>query len=133
VDGAVVNKVSGNNLDPLTDGPHTVRVEAIDAAGNIGSSSITFTVDTVAPVVTMNSVTSPTKNRTQTVTGTRETGSTVTVNVNTSATVGTVTYPASTSWRCTISNMATGVNTVTASAKDAAGNTASASRNITVK
>ena len=57
VDGVVVSKVSGNNLDPLADGLHTVRVESTDAAGNIGFAEAVFTVDTIAPTV---SVTSPT-------------------------------------------------------------------------
>lgn len=45
VDNVVVNKVSGNTLDPLSYSSHTVRVEATDAAGNLGSASVTFTVN----------------------------------------------------------------------------------------
>jgi hypothetical protein len=48
VDGIVVNKVSGNRLNTLGNGSHTVRVESVDAAGNIGFSSVTFTVNAVA-------------------------------------------------------------------------------------
>ncbi len=51
VDGTVVNKTSGANLDNLADGTHTVTVQATDAAGNVGSASVTFTVDTTAPVI----------------------------------------------------------------------------------
>jgi hypothetical protein len=133
VDGVVVSKVSGNTLNNLADGLHTVRVEAADAAGNVGFASVTFTVDTVAPAISINSVNSPTKNKTQTITGTKESGATVTVKVNTTATVGTVSYPSGTTWRCTISNMVIGVNTITATARDASGNTASASKSITVR
>jgi hypothetical protein len=40
------------NLDGLTDGPHTVAVHAVDAAGNVGPSVVnTFIVDTTAPAV----------------------------------------------------------------------------------
>jgi hypothetical protein len=37
----------------LADGSHTVVVSATDAAGNTGQSTVQFTVDTVAPVVTI--------------------------------------------------------------------------------
>lgn len=49
VDGGPVAKVSGDELDSLADGPHSVRVEATDAAGNLGFSEVTFAVDTAAP------------------------------------------------------------------------------------
>jgi flagellar hook assembly protein FlgD len=44
VDGVAVNKVSGENLDVLSFGPHTVQVEATDAANNTGFASVNFTV-----------------------------------------------------------------------------------------
>jgi hypothetical protein len=37
--------------DPLSDGPHTFHLEAEDAAGNVGNTSQTFSVDTVPPTV----------------------------------------------------------------------------------
>ncbi len=46
VDGAVVQKVSGDTFDPLLYGPHTVRVEATDTAGNTGFAEVSFTVPT---------------------------------------------------------------------------------------
>ncbi|MEW6487379.1 MAG: chitobiase/beta-hexosaminidase C-terminal domain-containing protein [Thermodesulfobacteriota bacterium] len=49
VDGIAVAKVSGDRLDPLADGPHTVRVEATDAAGNVGFAEVSFAVETAAP------------------------------------------------------------------------------------
>jgi alpha-tubulin suppressor-like RCC1 family protein len=55
VDGVAVNKVSGSTLNTLTEGSHVVRVEATDAAGNTGSAQVTFTVDTVPPIVTITS------------------------------------------------------------------------------
>ena len=56
VDGAVVNKLSGDNLDMLADGPHTLRVECTDAAGNTGFAESNFVVDTTRPAI---SITSP--------------------------------------------------------------------------
>ncbi len=54
VDGTVVNKVYGDSLDTLSDGPHTIRVEATDASGNVGFAESNFTVDSTPPVVTVS-------------------------------------------------------------------------------
>jgi hypothetical protein len=132
VDGAVVPKVSGNTLGPLADGSHTVRVEASDAAGNTGFAQATFTVDTVLPSVSINTVTTPTNVSNQTITGTREENAAVSVVVNTSASVGAVSYPSTATWSCTVSNLSTGSNTVTVTATDAAGNSASAAASISL-
>lgn len=51
VDGAVVNKTSGMNLDSLSDGSHTVLIQATDTSGNSGSASVTFNVDSKGPVI----------------------------------------------------------------------------------
>ncbi|OPY30991.1 MAG: Y_Y_Y domain protein [Methanomassiliicoccales archaeon PtaU1.Bin124] len=43
---------TGFNMDlTLGDGPHTVKVRATDAAGNVETTSVTFVVDTLAPTV----------------------------------------------------------------------------------
>jgi len=47
VDGVTVEKYSGDELDALSDGAHTVRVESTDDAGNIGYDEVSFTVVTV--------------------------------------------------------------------------------------
>ncbi|HLE40089.1 MAG TPA: Ig-like domain-containing protein [Nitrospirota bacterium] len=133
VDGVVVNKVSGDLLDPLVDGLHTVRVEATDAAGNIGVASVDFAVDTVSPTISINPVKSPTKDTDVTISGTRENGAKVAVSVDTPAVVGPISYRTATTWSCTIDSMVKGINTITATASDAAGNTASASKSIMVK
>ncbi|MHB8840821.1 MAG: S-layer homology domain-containing protein [Candidatus Aquicultor sp.] len=56
VDGSAVGKKSGDKLDALSSGSHTVKIDTVDTAGNVGSSQVTFTVDTTGPVV---SITSP--------------------------------------------------------------------------
>lgn len=48
VDGHEVDKQSGQSLDALADGPHTVRVEVTDAAGDIGSAEQRFAVSAAA-------------------------------------------------------------------------------------
>jgi len=53
LDGAMVNKTSGDLLETLSDGSHTLVVEATDLAGNVGRASVTFTVDTAAPDATI--------------------------------------------------------------------------------
>ncbi|HAK61279.1 MAG TPA: hypothetical protein DCO77_13020 [Nitrospiraceae bacterium] len=124
VDGTVVSKVSGDSLDPLSDGSHTVLVEAMDSAGHTGRDVVMFTVDTVPPAVSIDPVTTPTNLGSQTITGTRESEAAVTVAVDTGATVGTISYPAYTKWECEITNLVTGANTITVKAADRAGNTA---------
>jgi len=73
----------------------------------------------VEPVtIAVNPVTSPTTQSSQTISGSRSTNATVMVTVNTTATVGAVSYPTSTTWQCALSNLATGPNAITVSATD---------------
>ena len=54
----------------LADGTYTAQAEQSDEAGNTGKSrAVTFTVDTTAPTVSIDSVLSPTKDSTPTLTG----------------------------------------------------------------
>lgn len=55
VDGVTVPKVSGQYLDLPSDGPHTVRVEAVDLAGNVGFDEASFFSESIPPVVTLTS------------------------------------------------------------------------------
>ena len=52
VNGTPVSTNSGNDLDPLEEGPNTVTVTHTDAAGNLATATSTFTVDTTKPTVT---------------------------------------------------------------------------------
>ena len=56
VDGVVVNKVTGNTLDLLANGFHTVRVEARDAANNTGFAEVGFTVNYTPLIVDTTSL-----------------------------------------------------------------------------
>jgi hypothetical protein len=51
--GAFAACASPFTAGALTDGPHTFTARARDAAGNLGSASATFTVDTTPPTVTI--------------------------------------------------------------------------------
>ncbi|WP_228268472.1 Ig-like domain-containing protein, partial [Acinetobacter colistiniresistens] len=67
--------LADNTLPTLTDGPHTVTVTATDPAGNVGTTTGTVTVDTVAPnAPVVNPI-----NAVDPITGTAEPGSTVKV------------------------------------------------------
>jgi hypothetical protein len=80
--------------------------------------------------VDIDPVTSPTDSPTQTISGTREEGATVTVSVDTTATVGPIGYPTTTTWECLISNLASGNNRITATATDGLSNTGNAVASI---
>jgi cytochrome c peroxidase len=71
----------------------------------------------ITPVLAINPVTTPTNQASQTISGTVEAGSTPTVTVNTSATVGPVTVNG-TAWSVQISGLAEGANVVTVTAVD---------------
>ena len=131
VDGTIVAKTSGQALDPLADGSHTVLVQSTDAAVNTGSASVTFTVITVPPSVTVNPVTTPTKATSQTLTGTVGSGATIAVTATTAASIGTITYPTSTTWTCAVTNLIVGNNTFTVTATDQAGNSSTTVATIT--
>nr|WP_254623535.1 Ig-like domain-containing protein [Myxococcus sp. CA033] len=141
VDGTVVGtttaaangswSVPGNSS--LGEGPHTVTATAEDANGNTATDTNTFTVDTSTNV----SITTPADGSTisdpmVTYSGTAEPGATVTVTVD-GTVVGTVTAAANGSWSVPgNSSLGEGPHTVTATAEDAFGNTATDTNNFTV-
>ncbi len=111
----------------LSQGSHSIVIRVADTAGNANQVSATFTVDTVAPVVTITSApTSPTSDRTAdftfTVTGT---ATSVVCAVDAAAPLP-CTSPFATA------SLADGSHTVTVTAADAVGNTDSDSRTFLV-
>jgi MYXO-CTERM domain-containing protein len=110
----------------LTDGPHTVRVTATDAAGNTATDMGTFNVDGSIPALEIrapgdNTTTSDT---TPTISGTTEPGLTVTVTLD-GAVLGTVVAGADGSWELAVTTpLAAGPHTVLATTIDAGGNMA---------
>ncbi|MCK8497269.1 adventurous gliding motility protein AgmC [Myxococcus fulvus] len=141
VDGVVIDTVTAGPdgswslpvATPLDDGPHTVSVTATDTSGNTATDSNTFTVDTGTNVA----VTTPAEGAvlttgTVTYSGTAEPGATVTVVVD-GSTVGTVTAGPDGSWSIPgNSSLNDGSHTVTATAEDAQGHTATDSNTFTV-
>jgi LPXTG-motif cell wall-anchored protein len=120
---------------PLAEGPHTVVVTATDAAGNSASDSSTFTVDTVAPAVDITSPEdgSTTQDNTPPISGTSDVLSgtiQLVVDGQPPVTVGT---DATGAWTWTpVTPLPNGPHTATATATDAAGNTATDETTFTV-
>ncbi len=123
--------VTATPANALSDGSHTVKINASDNDGNAAEEkTTTFTVDTVPP--TLN-ITSPaegliTASETITVSGTTNdaTSSPTTVTVNGNA----VTVSANGSFSTTVT-LAEGENTITIIATDAAGKTSTVTRHVT--
>ncbi len=128
--------ITGINVSALADGTITYNVTATDAAGNSATSSKTASKDTVAPAVALTSVTDPITiaNHSQTeASGTGEVGATISL-VASDGTNTTIAYTtvvaADGTWTITgidVSALADGTITYTATASDAAGNTATSS------
>ncbi|OQS22377.1 Ig-like domain-containing protein [Chromobacterium violaceum] len=137
-----------NLTSSLSEGNHSIRATATDAAGNASgqSSAYNITVDTTAPGAPAGLALSAasdtgsshsdgmTSNNQPTVQGTAEAGSTVTVYVDGTA-VGTATADGSGAWSYNLSSpLADGNHSIRATATDAAGNISGQSTgyNITV-
>ena len=116
------------------DGPLTVTAVATDAAGNTATATHELTVDRLPPAVAITTIEGGDDliNAAEaaggiTVSGTAEIGSTLTVNG------AAVTVDASGGWTTSVATPAVdGPLTVTAVATDAAGNTATATHELTV-
>lgn len=121
----------------LSDGSHTVKIDASDNDGNAATQkSVTFKVDTVPPTL---SVTAPAEGLITNVSGVTVTGTTndatsspvtVTVKLN-SGTAESVTVNSDGSFSKTLT-LASGVNTITVVAKDSAGKSTTVTRTVTL-
>ena len=118
----------------LAEGTYTVQATQKDEAGNTGTSAaITFTVDTTAPVVTINPVSSPTSNSTPTLAGANGVAAgdiaAVAVSIHEGTTVsGPVVASGAAkvtgaNWSYVAAKLNDGAYTVQATQKDEAGNT----------
>jgi hypothetical protein len=104
---------------PLQEGPNEITVTARDAAGNVGSASVSVTRDTIPPALTLTSPQNGevTGRAVMTVSGTAEPGARVAVNGADSVRSGP--------FFSTDIMLVEGVNTIHVQAEDAAGNQAS--------
>ncbi len=129
----------------LADGSHTFSATATDAAGNVSTATtLTLTVDTVAPtastlVVTNDNVTpnvtiptgSTTNDSTPVLSGTAEANATVTVYDGTTV-LGTTTASSTGAWSFTTSSLSNGTHPLSVKVTDAAGNISPSSTAVTV-
>lgn len=121
----------------LSDGSHTIKLDASDYDGNAAAtSSMSFKIDTVPPVLTLSSPTDKliTNNASCTVKGTTNDATsspvTVTVKLN-SGTAEAVTVGSDGSFSKSLT-LAAGTNTITVVAKDGAGKTTTVTRTVTL-
>ncbi len=121
----------------LSDGSHTVKVDASDYDGNAATQkSVTFTVDTVAPTLTLSSPADSliTNNSSVTVSGVTNDATsspvTITVKLN-SGTAEKVTVNSDGSFSKTLT-LSSGANTIVVTATDAAGKTTTITRTVTL-
>lgn len=121
----------------LTDGSHTIRVDASDYDGNAATQkTVTFKVDTVPPTLSISSPADKliTNKTTVTVEGTTNDATsspvTVTIKIN-SGTAESVTVGADGNFSKALT-LVEGDNTITVVARDAAGKTTTVTRTVTL-
>lgn len=121
----------------LTDGSHTIKIDATDYDGNAAAQkTVTFKVDTIPPTLSVSAPTDKlvTNKTAVTVKGTTNDATsspvTVTIKLN-SGTATAVTVGADGSFSKDLT-LSVGSNTITITAKDAAGKTTTVTRTVTV-
>ncbi|KFC04145.1 hypothetical protein GTGU_03271, partial [Trabulsiella guamensis ATCC 49490] len=135
--------VPANDVAALTDGNTVITASVSDVAGNPASASHNLTVDTTAPVITIDTVASDDivnngeQLAGQTISGTTtaEPGQTVTVTFNGHTYLATV--DSAGNWSVLVSandfaGLVDGQYTITATVNDIAGNTGNSSHNVTL-
>jgi large repetitive protein len=139
----ILGTVTANNsgswsfTPTLADGTYTLTASELTRVGNTGSNTLSFTLDTTAPVVTaallfdtgLSASDGITTN--QALTGTADAGGLVTIS-NGATVLGTATAGVSGTWSST-PTLAAGSYTLTASETDAAGNTGTATLAMTLE
>lgn len=109
--------------NPLSDATYMVYASVTDAAGNVGQGQGTLVIDTQAPAIVVNDLT--TNDTTPTITGTTDAanGATITLVVNGQSFIGTANNG---TWSINVTDALTDdTYIVTASVQDVAGNTGS--------
>ncbi len=155
VDGKVVPSIAFTNPDngnvtltsqvALAEGKHDLSYNLKDAAGNVSESApvVTVTVDTIAsltvnkPIAGDNIVNADEAAQGFNVTGTGTAGDTITLTYGTNGEIGTAIVGANGKWsiavtQIDVANMNQGLETLTITAKDPAGNVSSETADITI-
>jgi hypothetical protein len=122
----------------LADGAHTIVASQTDAAGNFGSTSLAFTLDTKAPATTIALANDTGASSTDKVTadpslyGLGDANAVVRFTIDGVASAATATAGATGAWSYTPTGLAAGPHTIVASETDAAGNAGTASLTFTL-
>ena len=119
----------------LADGAHTLTATQTDLAGNTGTATLSFTLDKVAPVVSIALARTPAARRppdhaNPAIKGTAQASTVVTIKDG-STILGTTTADSTGAWSFTPAGLAEGAHTLTATQTDLAGNTGTATLNFT--
>ena len=120
----------------LVDGAHNLTATQTDLAGNTGTATLSFTLDTVAPVLSIALASGTGSSSTSMVTaspavkGTAQASTAVTIKDG-STTLGTTTADSTGAWSFTPAGLAEGAHTLTATQTDLAGNTGTAALSFT--
>ncbi len=124
--GSVSLAVTAGDLG--ADGGKSISAQFSDAAGNTSTTAaLTITLDTIVPTVAITSTGGPVNQAVQTISGTGEAGTTITLSDNGSQLqLPTITVDQNGLWSASVT-LANGSNSLTASDTDAAGNTGSSS------
>ncbi|HEY3365122.1 MAG TPA: S-layer homology domain-containing protein [Symbiobacteriaceae bacterium] len=134
VANVTANTLGSVDTTALTDGDYDLRLTVTDKAGNVARATNTVHVKNTPPALTPGSSTSGlTNNRRQTLSGTTDPGSTVTIVLDSGAPV-VATVGANGAWSYTpVADLSDGVHTIAITATDQAGNATTAPvRNLTV-
>ena len=121
----------------LANGAHTLTVTQTDLAGNIGTATLNFTLDTTAPAVSVTLVAETGRSSTDGITsnpaiqGTGAANTTVTIKEG-GTVLGTATTDSTGAWSYTPTGLANGAHTLTVTQTDLAGNTGTATLNLTL-
>lgn len=113
-------------LSGIGEGQHSVVASQTNAAGT-GTATLTFTLDTTAPVPIILSAGGLVTAAAQTISGSAEAGSTVTVFDNGAAVGQPVQTASDGTWSAQVSLSVLGTNAITTNATDLAGNTGTSS------
>lgn len=114
----------------LVPGANGITVTATDPAGNVATQKVTVFYSAAAVNLTINKVATPTNSSSQTIAGTMDAGATVSVAIDTVATVVTTTVGAT--WSSVITGLVNGANVVTVTASLAGKDTAVSKTAITL-
>ena len=121
----------------LTDGAHTFTATQTDLAGSTGSATLSFTLGTKAPVLSLALVSDTGSSATDGITsnpavkGTAQANTLVTI-MEGGTVLGTVTADGTGAWSFTPAGLIDGAHTFTATQTDLAGNTSSATLSFTL-